>query len=440
MLLGALACTSRVSGVEDDDGTGEDETGTDSDDADDNDSDSDSDSNSDDPQPECVTDSDCPEGQECIGGGECEAPDIGPCECDSGEVCIEEQECVPIEALPSCPAVEVASTETFVLPGEIGDFALAEIDGDPGLEVVGVSLTRAITWLDGAAVESTLEFVDENSLQIAALRANQDEVIDLAVTSGHRVYQLAGDGAGGFSLDLERNYGAKSPRDVARLRTGASVDGMVIELSQDVQEQHLYFDILTNNLPDQELEGFFDRWVVDLDGDGTDELIVDNHDLTAIWRFDGELFVEVTQLDTSFELPSNQPGPETASCDSFAAGDLDGDAVTDIVCLINNYANSPDHSALVPFFHAGGFVFERGEPVVVETSGRQVSFFDLEGDGSPELLLGKAIVDIGPSGSFDCSSPHALGLGEVGDLDGDAADEVVSWGAPQAPYIHDLSW
>ncbi|HVH97382.1 MAG TPA: hypothetical protein VM869_01675, partial [Enhygromyxa sp.] len=379
MLLGTLACAPGLPSADEDDSTsGEQSEGADA------------------PESECIDDSDCPEHWVCISQQWCEQTDTGPCDfCSAGEVCIEEA-CVAIEGLPSCAPVEVASTPTFMLAGEDGDLAIADVDGDGSNELVGVGYAGAITWFaDGTAVESPLELDVGTSLQVASLRANEDAIIDLAVSipSTHRLFQLAGDGAGGFGLHLERSFGSDAPWNPERLRLGGSVDGMVLEVSENVQTQRLYFDVITNNLPDQLLESILERWVVDLDGDDVDELIVANHDLTAIYRFDGELFVEVTQLPTSLELPSKDPWPDTASCDSFAAGDIDDDDLIDIVCLIAHYGESSDHAALVPFFHAGEFVFERGEPVVVASSGTQLRFFDLEGDGQSELLLGEAIVD-----------------------------------------------
>lgn len=433
ILLGTLACTTSSPDVDGDDETGVDETETGTDD--DN-------NNEDDPEPECTTDSDCPEDFVCIGGEYCEPLDIGPCECPTAHVCMDE-ECVPVEGLPSCAEIEVTATETFMLPGNDGDFALAEIDGNPGLEIIGVSLDRAITWIGGTTVESPVTFPGGTSLQIAALRGNQDEALDVAVTipSVHILYHLAGDGAGGFANEMQRNFGGNPPWDVARVRTGPGVDGMIVKLALDRgSEQQLYLDAATSVQPEQVLDGYIDRWPVDLDGDDIDELIIHRDDMTSIWKLEGEAFIEVAQLPTSIELPSNDPWPTTETCDGFAAGDLDGDSITDIVCLIRGYAYSSEFGVLVPFFHAGEFVFERGEPTIVEAGGENLRFFDLEGDGTPELLLSDAVVDIGASGSFDCSSPHALGLGEVGNLDGDAADEVVNWGATLAPFIYDLSW
>jgi hypothetical protein len=417
--LGVLGCAARVPANDD---SGTDETA------------------SNDDYPECLEDSDCPANWVCISQMWCEQTDSGPCDlCSAGEACIEDA-CEPIQGLPACAAIEVTSTETFLLPGEIGDFALAELDGEPGLELVGVSLTQAIAWIDGAAVESTLALADGDWLEVISLRANLDEANDLivAVPPAHRLYQILGDGAGGFAFDFERNYGAKTPSDVARLRTGSSVDGMAMKLT--TAEHQLHFEILTNNLPHQIIEGSGVRAVVDLDGNEVDEILIGGDASATIWRYDGELFVEAAQLSSSLELPSKDPWTEIASCDNFAAGDLDGDVDVDLVCMIGAYADSPDHGVLVPFFQTGELVFARGEPTVVESGGSLLRFFDLDGDGSPELLLNEAVVDIGPDGTFSCSSPHALGFGEVGNLDADAADELVSWGAPQAPYIHDLSW
>lgn len=437
ILLGTLACAERVPGADGGAETGsDDETGTDTNDDTNNDDD-----NDDGPDAECLDDSDCPENWVCISQQWCEPVDFEPCGCSLGKVCIDEQ-CVPIPALPSCGSLEVTSTETFMLPGEAGDIALAELDGDPGLEVIGVSPSKAIAWIDGTPVESTLALAEGNQLEVAALRANQDGLVDLIVTvpPAHRLYQLTGDGAGGFVFDFERNYGGHWVSDLARLRTGTEVDGMALELLDGGQQQLLYFDVLTNNLPHQVIETYLARAVVDLDGDGVDELVVHNDGLAALWRFDGEQFAQVAVFQTSFELPSKDPWAEPASCDGFAAGDLDGDGDSDLVCMIRGYGGSTEFGALVPFYQTGADTFDPGKPVVVESSGSLLSFFDLEGDGTPELLLSEAVVDIEPAGSFTCASPHALGFGEVGNVDADPADEVVSWGAPQAPFIHDLSW
>jgi hypothetical protein len=395
-------------------------------------------SNDTDPEPECSQDDDCPQNYDCV-GGYCEPIDIGPCECSSGEVCIE-NECMPIQGLPPCAAVEVESTQTFVLAGDSGDFTLAELDGNPGDELVGVSVTQAMAWIGGMTVESPLALVEGDSLQIAALHGNEDAALDLVVTIPltQTLYKLAGDGAGGFVFEDERNLGG-SPSDVARLRTAPSVDGMIVTMTYRGAGAQVVFADATTGVLSQTIEGNFDRWVGDLDGDDIDELILQEQGATTIWALDGAEYVVVAELLTTVELPSPDPWTESATCESFAIGSLDGDPYNDIVCIIRNYGSTDDHGVLVPFIHAGGLVFQRAEPVVVETSSHNVSFFDLEGDGTPELLLDDAIVDIGPN-AFACSSPHAIGFGRVGNLDGDAADEIVNWGAPQAPYVHDLSW
>jgi hypothetical protein len=210
-------------------------------------------------------------------------------------------------------------------------------------------------------------------------------------------------------------------------------------MGMGANSQAVFFDATTGVLS-QSIETNGQRWVGDLDGDDIDELLIHDEQLTTIWALEGEDFVEVAQLPTTVELPSRRRETEPATCDGFAIGDLDGDLVNDIVCVIPFYAGSNQHSVLVPFLHAGGFVFERGDPVVVTTVFPHVNFFDLEGDGSPELLLADVIVDIGPGGSFECSSPHELGFGRIGNLDGDPADEILNWDSELAPNIYDLSW
>lgn len=423
ILLGGLACVGETPGTLDTSTTSTTDTTTDT-----------GGNEGDDTWSEC--DGDCPDGYSCV-DDQCVPPEVWPCECEGDEVCIDEV-CVPTNAIPNCAPISVVSDETMVFLGEDVDVAIGEFDDNPGLDLVGVSLSRSKTWHDGVLVESALAFPGGSSIQAAALHINADEDLDIAVTipSVHVQYQLAGDGVGGFVIDKQRNFGGSPPWNVARVRTAPGVDGLIVEVAAEAGNyEGLFYDASTSVTPDQVWDGHFDRWVGDFDGDAVDELVIASNDKAAIWAHSGSAYVEVASLDVGLD-----PLPSSDTCDGFAIGDLDADGDEDIVCVAAGYGNIEGWAVLVPFFNVGDLSWERGEPTVIASTSQTLQVFDLDGDASLELLLSDVVVDLGPGGSFECASPHELGRGKTGDLDGDGTDELVTVDTDGTVQIHDLSW
>ncbi len=174
--------------------------------------------------------------------------------------------------------------------------------------------------------------------------------------------------------------------------------------------------------------------VVDLDGDGTKEILVAYDDLVHVFRPDGSYFPGwPQQIWSDHHSPFGQFFPVARVGPS--AADLDGDGQLEIVTTTED---------LVFVFRADGTLLP-GWPVLREVEHSDAVLADLDGDDRPEIIVTTAVVPGGPTGAFpghvdalrlDGGSlpgfPVSVGfvgkMGQslaVGDVDGDGDRDIV---------------
>lgn len=170
--------------------------------------------------------------------------------------------------------------------------------------------------------------------------------------------------------------------------------------------------------------------VVDLDGDGTPEILA-NMACDSAWE-DGAL--RAYRGDTGEELWVSDIN--TYGRISIAAGDLKGDGNIVIVTLTS--PNAPDPRRAIAFDASGAEIWRstNAEGGVLRVGGNNgaPTLVDLDGDGSSEIVWGALALDAdgqllwssGTGGLEGTNTGYTGGISVAGDIDGDGLMDVVS--------------
>ena len=268
-------------------------------------------------------------------------------------------------------------------PDEILAFALVDLDGKQGLDMVfiGADHHEQGLWRFGL-------FVLRDGID-PALR---EEVLDLGIASRDTPFDLdAADLDGDGHTDLT----------VKRSPCIPDCDSAAFVIRSDGQGNLSPSRLPGDGHPNLPMERLVP---VDLDGDGDLDLITE----AAVYRNRG---------GTAFDGPS----PFADACCGPAAGDVDGDGDADIVTDTAVLRNGGDGAAFERSFHRGPL--------------RDVSLADVDGDGSLDLVgsarsaFGINLLVNDGKGSFEGSLWLQRNLSRVEfvrDLDGDGKQDIVT--------------
>jgi hypothetical protein len=234
-----------------------------------------------------------------------------------------------------------------------------------------------LCWEDVELVELGLPAVD-----VALGKADDDEVLDLAVAAGGSVAVRPGDGVGGFG-----NIDQFQITDTAVAVGAADFDGDgfgdVVALAQPLAIMSSWsggFDFVERPGNGQFVDAYNDLVVGDFDGGDLD--IVYTSAYAAVFQHG---FVNGFTWDYSAPVSIPLPGGEGAAGIAAAALVFDGDADLDVVVL-NRYTIAAD--VLVG---DGDGTFTLHATVAVcpgdASGGRHVAIGDIDGDGYQDLVV-----------------------------------------------------
>jgi hypothetical protein len=164
----------------------------------------------------------------------------------------------------------------------------------------------------------------------------------------------------------------------------------------------------------------------------------------AFGGHDGSILRAIRGSDGSDLWAASDPALHIQIYSSLAAADLDGDGVVEILAAHSFKSAPTDNIAqgmyrtgqLICFDHAGNLKWmsdwwHRPPGDSFDISG--ASIVDLDGDGSPEILLGASVFDSMGHLLWEHNSPARSALGDgplsvAADLDGDGKAEVIAGG------------
>jgi hypothetical protein len=297
---------------------------------------------------------------------------------------------------------------TFTLEFPDGDSFKVEVDSDLKPGFPAKAYTTAIFYQDGPAVHALVGNIDS------------DPNPEIVVSAG-QLYAYKSDGSVVPGWPVDDNFGAGYPAmgELSKDSPGLEVFSGYLDIGEDYQYHAAMGAYSGTGAPlpgwPQLSQGLI-RWpslLIDIDGDGVDEIFVPKEGSVYGYRADG----------------SPLPGwPVTVGGEfvgMLAAADLDGDGRPEIVFGANGklYAYHDNGSTLTGF------------PVSGVWSGYTV-IGDVDGDGVPEIIVQgfvyghtavviyssfgfvKRTIDIGYIGNF--RGPPALA-----DLDGDGIPEII---------------
>jgi len=179
------------------------------------------------------------------------------------------------------------------------------------------------------------------------------------------------------------------------------------------------------------LHGISAPIVVDLTGDGTPEVVA-NFACDEDWQrgviraFDG---VSGTPLWTGSDAAVQTNGRA-----GIAAADLDGDGRSEVIAL-----RVPASGRIIAFDDDGSLLWESvatdgTTPYTVSFANGAPTIADLDGDGSPEVIIGAAVLNAAGqllwqrdgAGTEGTNSGYTGGIAAVADLDMDGTPEVIT--------------
>jgi hypothetical protein len=270
--------------------------------------------------------------------------------------------------------------------GQVFGFDLADVDGQPGDELLlvtpdGISSRSFRGRVAGPAVklvEQPTAFTRPAPGAMPRLRLVQD-----VSAAGSRellvpgpkvlgVYRQKGPGnyvrAAELSLDIQAGWSAADQmRRLDRARTGA------------VPYFRLSF-------------AFPSLYVADVDGDGLLDIVATLEDRVAIYRqLPGFTFAKAPTVSRDFAVRSPEELKEAGTSASATVSDVDGDGVADLVVrkLVARGLASVTTTTYVFFGRKGGTYAEVPDQVLrgEGATGTDVELFDVTGDGRPDLVV-----------------------------------------------------
>ncbi|MBD3337240.1 MAG: hypothetical protein GF355_17140 [Candidatus Eisenbacteria bacterium] len=323
--------------------------------------------------------------------------------------------------------------------------AIADLDGDGFHDIVHAAsypqIKVRLNLGDGSfGVPAGYELPSCGQIaEIATADFDGDEDVDLALAcnSGDDLMLVWNDGAGAFTdWTLYPNI-VDAPRRVAAGDFNGDMlpDLALIATAHDSVAVYLNPGdgqlVLSGKYPAGIAEPG-DLCVAVLAGDSHPDLVIGH-------RYDGDLAVLVNQGDGSFAPPDLYAVEQNPK--AVAAGDVDGDLVTDIVCLNTDPALQPSETSGVAVLRGlpgGGFAAP--SYTCFGAAGASLDLADLDGDGAPDLAVAEdpagggypsiwySLVNDG-SGDFGPAVAHAAPAGArwigAADLAGGAEAEVV---------------
>jgi len=163
--------------------------------------------------------------------------------------------------------------------------------------------------------------------------------------------------------------------------------------------------------------------VIDLTGDGVPEVVFGTTSSTGGGSAESGVLRALDGSSGAELFTVSNPALRISTTCSIATGDIDGDSMPEIIaCKATN-------SSLYAFEHDGTLKWESDQVEAVNWGA--VSIADLDMDGSPEIILGRQVLDAngtllwtGGGGAASQSNVGAISL--VADIDGDGSPDVVA--------------
>ena len=308
------------------------------------------------------------------------------------------------------------------------DFTLVDVDDDGSMDAVFPNKNQHTVELllgsdSGSFTHTGTIPVGEKISKLTIGQFNEDTAIDLAVIterpdfipgdSQNQLHVLLGDGSGGFTAEPPVDL-AEKPTDVL----AGDIDGDGLADVVVVFSTASSFAPLINQGGGQFAAGelFSTGTFVlganlrDLDSDGRDDLILDEHG-TAPRVLLGSASGEFVELE-------NAAAAGASSLANIRLQDVTGDDVIDLVGSV-----SPFNAGTRIVYHSGNGdgTFGAEQPFADDVSGdlRFLSIVDVDGDGNPDISTGRVFRLADPAGGWLEDQTYWSPTQKVHDINGD---------------------
>jgi uncharacterized repeat protein (TIGR01451 family) len=138
--------------------------------------------------------------------------------------------------------------------------------------------------------------------------------------------------------------------------------------------------------------------VGDFNGDGKPDLVVANWDVATTWPPVGRVTLFLGNGDGTFRLSNNVPFQISGNISDFAVGDLNLDGKLDIVAITYDRQTA----TVLLGDGSGGLTPASGSPFSIEDLSEAVAVGDIDGDGTPDLVVSGGTI------SLNLTKPPAL--------------------------------